>query len=254
MAEIEEGTEGQISDPSEEGQSAENPSDEEGAGSPPAQQEDWQAKIREVEDKLARQEERARYLEQTNQVLERFASQSRQQPESKQGLSPEMQELKRTLSPLFSEELGPLQQSLAAQTDAADALRLEIYLGRKHPEILDDENAYNRTVQQIEQVRQQAAQVYGKYLSRIDAFLYVQGLETVNEKSKSRKSKKDTQVREEAKRQLQNAATRSGEGQPEAKRVPGADIDSIRRRMMAGEKLTPEEKQKFRNHLANAKF
>ena len=261
MAEIEEGTEGQISDSTEEGQSAQNPSDEEGAGSPPAQEEDWQAKYRESEAQRVRQEERTRYLEQTNGVLERWAQQNqqRQQPAPQEpSLSPELSELDKTLAPLFDRRLGgqlaPLHEMLAAQTDQADAIRFEMYLTRNNPDILDNEDAYNRTMQAVEQVRQQARQVYGKYLSRVDAFLYAQGLEGVKEKGKSRQTKKATQVKEEAKRQLQVQATKSGEGQPETKRVAGADIDSIRRRMLAGEKLTPDEKAKFRQHLANAKF
>ena len=251
--------EGQISDPTGEQTPAQNPSEEDGAGSPPAQQEDYASKLREYEDKLARQEERLRYAEQTNNLLERFAQRPSQQPAPPEpGLSPELTELDRTLEPLFQRRLksqiDPLQNALAAQTDTADALRFEIYLGRKHADILDNEDAYNRTMQTVEQIRQQASQVYGKYLSRIDAFLYAQGLEGVQEKSKSRAAKKATQVKEEAKRQLQNQAIKSGEEQPDARRVPSADIDSIRRRMMAGEKLTPDEKAKFRKHLEGSKF
>lgn len=247
---------GQISDSTEEQTTAQNTSEEDGAGSPPAQEEDWQAKAKEYEAKLAREAERARYLEQTNQVLERFASQPRQAPqEQKPALSSEWQEVGRNLDPYFKGQIEPIQQALASQTDANDALRFEIYLGRKNPEILDSEDLYNRTMQTVEQIRQQAAQVYGKYLSRIDAFLYAQGLEGMQEKSRSRAAKKSTQVKDEAKRQLQIQATQSGEGRPDAsRRVAGADIDAIRRRMMAGEKLTPDEKAKFRAHLANAKF
>ena len=143
---------------------------------------------------------------------------------------------------------------VAQQSDANDALKFEMYLMRHHSDVLESEDSMNKVFQQVEQIRQQAAQVYGKYLSRVDAFLYAQGLEGVKEKAKSRTAKKQTQVKEEAKRQLQIQATRSGEGQPEAKKVAGADIDSIRRRMMAGDKLTPDEKAKFRRHLENAKF
>lgn len=252
-------TEGQIQDQPEGQETTQNTPEEGDSGSSPAQSEDYASKFREYEEKLARQEERNRYLEHTNQVLERF-SRERQTPVPSQepSLSPELTELDRTLDPLFARrlkaQLDPIQQHLATQTDANDALRFELYLSRNNPDVLDSEDAYNRTMQTVEQIRQQAAQVYGKYLSRVDAFLYAQGLEGVKEKGKSRQTKKATQVKEEAKRQLQNQATRSGEGQPDAKRVPEADIDSIRRRMTAGEKLTPEEKAKFRNYLASAKF
>ena len=252
--------EGQISDPTGEQPTAENSQETEVQDSPPAQQEDYASKLREYEDKLARQEERTRYLEQTNNLLERFAQRPSQgQPAPQEpSLSPELMELDRTLEPLFQKrvksQIDPLHQALAAQTDNADAMRFELYLTRNHPDLLDSEDAYNRTMQTVEQIRQQASQVYGKYLSRVDAFLYAQGLEGVKEKGKARQSKKVTQVKEEAKRQLQNQAIRSGEGQPDARRVPAADVDSIRRRMLAGERLTPEEKAKFRKHLEGSKF
>ena len=259
MAEVDTQGEGQIQDTPEVQETAQNPSEEEGAGSPPAQEEDWQGKAREYEAKLARQEERSRYLEENNRLLERFSQQQRPAPvQQEPSLSPELAELDKTLEPLFSKrlkaQLDPVQQMLAQQTDANDALRFEIYLGRHHSDILDSEDSMNRVFQQVEQIRQQAAQVYGKYLSRVDAFLYAQGLEGVKEKAKTRTSKKQTQVKEEAKRQLQIQATRSGEGQPEAKKVAGADIDAIRQRMLRGERITPEEKAKFRKYLEPAKF
>ncbi len=251
--------EGQIQTPPDDQQTAQNTEDDSGAGSPPAQQEDSASKLREYEDKLARQEERNRYLEQTNQLLERFSQQQRHAPAPQEpGLSPEMTELDKTLDPIFSKrlrsQLDPVNQTVASALDGQDALRFEMYLMRSNPDILENEDAYARTMQTVEQIRQQANQIYGKHLSRIDAFLYAQGLEGVKEKSKTRQTKKSTQVKDEAKRQLQIQATKSGEGRPEATRVAGADIDSIRRRMMAGEKLTPEEKAKFRAHLSNAKF
>jgi hypothetical protein len=249
--------EGQISDESGEQPTAEN-TPEGGEGSPPAQQEDSASKLREYEEKLARQEERNRYLESTNQLLERF-SQQRQAPVHQQesSLSPELTELDRTLDPLFSKRMksqfDPVVQQQSQLIDSNDALRFEMYLMRHNSDVLDNEDAYNRTMQTVEQIRTQAAQVYGKYLSRVDAYLYAQGLEGVKEKGKSKQSKKATQVKEEAKRQLQIQATKSGEGQPETKRVAGADVDAIRRRMLAGERLTADEKAKFRAHLANAK-
>lgn len=249
-------------DSSDSQETAQNPADEVDSGSPPAQQEDPTSKLREYEDKLARSEERARLLEQTNQLLERYSQQQRVQssPTAPQepSLSPELAELDRTLSPLrdkwFKSQIDPLHQMVAAQADANDALRFETYLSRKNPEVLESEDSFNKVMQQVEHVRQQAYQVYGKSLSRIDAYAYLVGVEGLHEKSKSRQSKKTTQVKEEAKRQLEIQATRSGAGQPETKRVAGDQIESLRRRMLAGEKLTPDEKAKFRNYLAPHKF
>jgi hypothetical protein len=249
--------EGQIQDTPDDQQTAENTTEEVEAGSPPVQQEDWQGKLRAAEERAARQEERSRYLEENNRLLQEFTKRSQPQPQEA-SLSPELSELDKTLEPLFNKRLrsvvDPLQQQLANALDGQDALKFEQFLSRNHPDVFESEDNLNRTFQQVEWVRQQAAQIYGKYLSRVDAFLYAQGIEGVKEKSKARQSKRQTQVKEEAKRQLQVQATQSGEGRADSKRAPGADIDAIRRRMMAGDKLTPDEKAKFRKHLENAKF
>ena len=96
--------------------------------------------------------------------------------------------------------------------------------------------------------------MYGKYLSRVDAFLYAQGLEGVREKSKTRASKKSRQVKEEAKRQLQVQAARSGEGSPDRKLSGAAGAEAILKRMRAGERVSPEERAKVREYLAGAQF
>ncbi len=260
MAAEETPTEGQIQDTPEGQPTAENTPDEGGGVSPTTQVEDWSSKAQALEERLARQEERNRYLEQTQRLLEENARRSYQPPAPQEAnLSPELAELDKTLDPLFSKrlksQLDPLGNNMAAIMDGNDSLKFEMYLMRNHPEVLDNEDSMNRTFQQVEQVRQQAAQVYGKYLSRVDAFLYAQGLEGVREKTKARKTKKSTQVTEEAKRQLQVQATQSGENRPEVKRGnAGADIDAIRRKMMSGEKTTPEEKARFRKHLENGAF
>lgn len=252
--------EGQIQDTPEEQPTAENTPEEGGEASPAPQVEDWQSKATALEERLARQEERSRYLEQTNRLLEMNTRQyaPRQEQEQQQTLSAELAELDKTLDPLFNKrikgQLEPLGNNIAGLMDGNDALRFEMYLMRNHPDILDNEDGMNRVHQQVEQVRQQAAQVYGKYLSRVDAFLYAQGLEGVKEKSKARTAKKSTQVKEEAKRQLQVQAAKSGEGSPERKPAGAAGIESILKRMRAGDRTTPEERAKVREYLADAKF
>ena len=259
MAAEETQTEGQIQDQPEGQPTAENTPEEGGEVSPTPQVEDWSSKAQALEERLARQEERNRYLEQTQRLLEEQARRSYAPAPQEPSLSPELAELDKTLDPLFSKriksQLDPLGNNISAVMDGNDALRFEMYLMRNHPDVLDSEDSLNRTYQQVEQIRQQASQVYGKTLTRVDAFLYAQGLEGVKEKSRTRQTKKSTQVKEEAKRQLQVQATQSGENRPEVKRGnAGADIDAIRRKMMAGEKTTPEEKAKFRKHLENGHF
>lgn len=259
MPEDLEQVDGQIQDPAED-PPAQNTPDEGATDSPPAQpKEDWQAKAREYEAKQARLEERNRYLEQQSQLLERFALQNRQQPPTQEpSLSAEQAELDRLLDPVisrrFKNQLDPLGQQQAQIIDSNDAVKFELYLMRNNKEVLENEDSYARVMQGVEQIRQQAAQVYGKYLTRVDAYLYLKGMEGVKQAGEGRQVKRQAQVTEEAKRQLQKQAAQSGEGIADSRKPANADIDAIRRRMMAGEKLTPDEKAAFRKHLANAKF
>lgn len=253
--------EGQIQDTPDDQNTAENTPDNGGEGSPPAQQvEDWSSKAQALEERLARQEERNRYLEETSRLLQQQQQMAQRQPAPQEyNLSPELSELDKTLDPLFNKrlkgQLEPLGNNIAGLMDGNDALRFEMYLMRNHPDILDSEESMNRVFQQVEQVRQQAANVYGKYLSRVDAFLYAQGLEGVKEKAKSRTAKKNVQVKEEAKRQLQVQAAKSGEGTPDQRRPQGAAaVESILKRMRAGERVSAEDRAKVREHLANVQI
>jgi hypothetical protein len=258
MALDENQAEGQISDGTEGQQTTENTSDELEAGSSPTPQEDWQSKAIAAQEQLARQEERNRYLEQTARLLEEQSRRQYQAPAPQEAsLSAELAELDKTLDPLLSRRMksatDPLGQHVATLMDGQDSLKFELYLSRENPELLSDPEAFARVSQQVDAVRQQAANVYGKYLSRTDAFLYAQGLETAAEKKKSRTTKKQTQVKEEAKRVLQNQATQGGVGSPEARRVVGAAAaEQLMARLRRGERLTPEERAKVREHLANA--
>ena len=210
MAEEFEQVDSQIQDQTEDQTTAQNTSEEEGTESPAEQpKEDWQAKAREYEAKQARLEERNRYLEQQSQLLERFALQNRQQQQAPQepAMSAEQAELDKLLDPVisrrFKSQLDPLGQQQAQIIDSNDAVRFEMYLMRNNPDVLKEEDSYARVMQGVEQIRQQAAQVYGKYLTRVDAYTYLQGLEGVKAQSKTKQAKRQAQVTEEAKRQLQ---------------------------------------------------
>jgi len=256
MAEDTEQVEGQNLDPAEDQTSTENTEETQSQESSP-DKEDWQGKARAYEVQLARQEERNRYLEQTARLLEENSRRNIPQPVP-DSLSPELTELDRTLDPLFSKRIKgqfePLQSAIAEAKDGLDAVRFETYLTRNNPDVFDNEDSLNRVYQQVEQIRQQAAQLYGKYLTRVDAYTYLQGLEASHTKKQARQTKKSTQLTEEAKRQLQNQAAKGGDNKVDAKKVEGGNIDAIRRRAMAGERLTPVEKAAFKKHLENAQF
>jgi succinate dehydrogenase flavin-adding protein (antitoxin of CptAB toxin-antitoxin module) len=239
---------------------AQNP-DEGGSDSPPEPQVDYEGKIKALEEQYRRAEERNRYLEQTARLLDedrRRLSQQYQQPAPRESdLAPELMELDKTLDPLFSKRLQsvtqPLVDTVSRLYDEQDSSRFEMYLMRNHPEVFDDEGGIDKVFQEVEAVRRQAAQNYNQWLSRVDAFLYAQGIRGVQSQAKSRKEKKSVQVREEAKRMQQVKAVGSSV-QNATKKAPGAEIQAIREKAQRGERLSDSERAKYRDFVAGVTF
>ena len=264
----------------EDAQSTENPTEEtqlpeqsaaendagdesqQGTESPPAPTVDYDGKIRAFEERLARAEERNRYLEQTARLLEEDRqNRSRQHQETQptqDDLSKELLDLDKTLDPIFSKRLRsvtqPLVDTVSRLYDEQDSSRFEMYLMRNHPEIFEEEGGLDKIFQEVESVRQQAARNYNQWLSRVDAFLYAQGIHGVQDKYKSRKEKKSVQVREEAKRIQSVKAANSGVPNVQPKKVVGTDIQAIREKAQRGERLTDAERTKYRDFIADQTF
>lgn len=234
----------------------------EGAESSPAPQIDYEGKIRSFEERLARTEERNRYLEQTARLLEedrQSRSRQHQEPQKTEAeLSAELLDLDKTLDPIFSKRLKgltqPLVDTVSRLYDEQDSSKFEMYLMRNHPDVFEEEGGLDKIFQEVEQVRQQAARNYNQWLSRVDAFLYSQGIRGVQEKYKSRKEKKSTQVHEEAKRLQSVKAAGSGIQNQQPKRGPGADIQAIREKAQRGERLSDAERAKYRDFIADQTF
>lgn len=230
--------------------------------SPSTAQPDYEGRIRALEEQHRRAEERNRYLEQTTRLLEAERQQwQRQQSRPaavEPSLAPELLELDKTLDPIFAQRLKgvtqPLVDTVSRLYDEQDSSRFEMYLMRNHPEIFDEEGGLDRVFQEVESVRQRAAQAYNQWLSRVDAFLYAQGIHGVQTQAKTRKEKKTAQVREEAKRIQTVRAAGSGVQQVAPRKSPNAEIQSIREKANRGERLTDSERQKFKDFVGGVSF
>ena len=236
--------------------------DQQGVESPTTPQVDYEGKIRALEERFNRSEERNRYLEQTTRLLEQDRENQRHQRQEPQKtdaeLSAELLDLDKTLDPLFNRRLKGLTQPLIDTVsqiyDQQDASKFEMYLMRNHPEVFEDEGGIDKVFQEVEAVRRQAAQNYNQYLTRVDAFLYAQGVHGVQEKFKSRKEKKSAQVHEEAKRLQSVKAAGSGVQNTQPKKVVGNDIQQIREKAQRGERLSDTERAKYRDFIADQTF
>jgi hypothetical protein len=233
----------------------------EGAAPSPAPQVDYEGKIRALEERFARAEERNRYLEQTARLLEEDRQRNHQQqaPQKTEAeLSAELLDLDKTLDPIFSKRLKsvtqPLVDTVSRLYDEQDSSRFEMYLMRNHPDVFEEEGGIDKIFQEVEQVRQQAARNYNQWLSRVDAFLYAQGIRGVQEKYKSRKEKKSVQVHEEAKRIQSVKAAGSGVPNTQPKKAVGNDIQAIREKAHRGERLSDQERAKYRDFIADQTF
>jgi hypothetical protein len=232
---------------------------------PRQQQPDYEGRVRALEEQNRRFQERNQYLEQTARLLEQQRQQQYQpQPQTprRPDLAPELQELDRTLDPLLSrrlEDFGqrvaqPLTDTITRLYDDADSSKFEMYLMRNHPELFEQEGGLDRVFQDVDAVRRQAAQSYGQWLSRVDAFLYAQGIRDVQNRVKTRKEKKVTQVRDEAKRVQSVRAAGSGTGTPTSKKPMSSEISSIREKAQRGDRLTDAERAKYRDFVSGISF
>jgi hypothetical protein len=243
--------------------SAQNPDEGQSAVSPAAQS-DTDKRLAALEAQVAREKERNQFLEQSLKIQERFLqtrsegapATSAAKPAGDQW-SPELDTLDKALDPLFQKKLksatDPLVQGYTTMIEDNDALRFEMFLGRNHPELLDDEDAYNQTMQQVEQVRQ-AARQRGITISRVDAFVFNEGLQGTRQKVAQRKQKKTVAATAESRRVAETkvAEGTGGTGAPRASAA--SNMKAIRDKARSGERLTPEERTQYRNWVSNVEL
>lgn len=246
---------------SQEDQSAQNP-DEQSAGtvSPAAPSDDLANRLAALEAQLERERERNNGNEQSLKIYERFlqqrdASQTPTAPaKSDDGWTPEHDILEKALDPVLKKRFGTYLDGFAQQNQSVleetDALKFEMFLQRNNPEILADEDEFAKTMQQVEAVRQ-AGRQRGMNVSRVDAFVFNEGLQGTKRKGMERKQKRTNALTTEARRQAEvSAASISTDpATPRASAIAG--IQSIRQKAARGERLSPDEKKKLFDFAGN---
>ena len=252
-----------------EGQTADGQTEE--ATSTPAQNTDTNQSVASPtpqgnDDKLSRLQaefdrlrERNEALEQSFRIQQKFFE-SRQQPEQEQqtqNWSQDLELLDKALDPVlqrrFGAALNPLAQAYQSLREDNDAIRFESFLSRNNPEVLEDEDSYGKIVQQVEAVRQ-AARQRGIEVSRIDAFVFNEGLQGTKQKITQRKQKRTQASSQEARRQSETQAATGTSVNSEPRLTAGAKMQAIREKANRGERLTPEERNQFKEFVSNVEF
>lgn len=242
--------------------SAENP-DASQSDASPAPQSDTDSRIAALEAQVNREKERNQLLEQSLRIQERFLqNQDGTKPRTSEArpevMDKDLEVLDKALDPVlgrrFKERLEPLQQTVATALEDNDALRFEMFLTRNHPELLDDEDQYNAAVQQVQQVRD-AARTRGINISRVDAFVFNEGLKGTREKQKTRKQARTRAATSETRRQAEvRAASATGATAPAPRASANAAIQDIRAKAARGERLNSEERGKYAEWIGSTEF
>ena len=240
--------------------SAQNTGETQGDVSPASQSETELVALR---AQVAREKERNQFLEQSLKIQERFLQSREQHPTTSQAtpagepVDKDMEVLDKALDPLIQRKLkaanDPILRGYSTVIEDNDALRFEMFLTRNHPDLLEDEDSYNRTVQQVQQVRE-AANQRGINISRVDAFVFNEGLQGTRQKQAQRKQKKTSAATQESRRQAETrtAEATSTSGAPRA--AANAGIQAIRAKAAKGERLTEQERTQYRDWVSNVEI
>lgn len=247
-------------------QTAENPDVSQQPVSPTGG--DLEAKLAALEARLERERERNEQLETSVRIQERYWQQQQsqnggtrqaQQPtDDDEPLSQELDVLDKALTPLlnkrFKSVLDPFTKQYSAMADTQDATRFEMFLTRNHPEVLEDDDEYNKVMQQVNQVREAAISRGMPSISRVDAFIFARGLDDTRNKISQRKQKRGTIAVAETKRaaEVKVAQATSNSGAPRTNENAG--IQAIREKANRGERLSQPERDKLRDYVSRVEF
>lgn len=245
-------------------QSAQNPGEQPaGEVSPATPQEDLAGRLSALEAQFQRERERNELLENSLRIQERFIQQRDEAQKPTQvvkqddGWTPEHDVLDKALDPVLKKRLGSYVDPLAAQyqtvLDETDSLRFENFLQRNNPEILNDEDLYAQTMQQVEAVRQ-AGRQRGMNITRMDAFVFNEGLQGTKRKGQERKQRRTTTTATETRRTAEVAAAGIGTEPAAPRPTAMAGIQSIRDKANRGERLTQDERAKLRDFVSNVEL
>ncbi len=179
-----------------------------------------------------------------------LAQQSQQNKRSE--LSPEMEELGRTINPLvqgtIKETVEPIVGTVSKLYDQNDAVQFQLALQREDPELLKD---FDRISSVVEGVRQKAARESGSWVSRDDAYKYAKGAGLLKPKA-SVKAKPAG----ESKRTKEIANAQAAGSGSETRRSSGVnpEVKKIAEKAQRGERLTPAERAKWKEAIGDVVF
>ena len=243
-------------------QSAQNPVETPSEVSP-APQQDYAAEIAALRSQFDREKERNDNLERSLQIQERYlqsqAQPQQQQPQpvaDDQKWTDELAILEKALSPILQKErknYEPIAQGYGQALDEIDSMKFEGFLQRNNPDVLDNEDLYSRTMQQVEAVRQTARQ-RGMNISRVDAYVFNEGLQGTKQKITQHKQRKTQAATSESRRQaeVQVASSLNNDGVPRVQASAG--IQAIRAKANRGDRLSQEERSKLRDFVSNVEL
>jgi len=206
-----------------------------------------------IEAQFERSEAEKETLKESLRLHQQFLERSQPQ-QQKQKLSDELEELDKTINPLMSrtvqESVAPIVGTVSKLYDQTDAVSFQLALQREDPELLKD---FDRISAVVESVRQKAAREQGSWVSRDDAYKYAKGAGLLKPKA----AKAGAKPVGEGKRKNEIAAAQAASGGSESRRNTGAistEIMKIREKAGRGERLTAEERAKFKGALENVIF
>jgi hypothetical protein len=206
---------------------------------------------RRTEERLRRLEERNTYLEKTQQILDEFNSrQPRQQQQvQEQPLPDDVAQLDRLLEPAvtrrFRQGMEPIIGTVSELKEDNDALRFDNFLNRVDPDVYEDEAKLNATYQQVEQFRRQMANERGQWVSRQDAYMYLDGLSRAKERMAGRKQRQQETVNAERKRITQARTTSTLGGSPTVQR--GSTHQALIQKLRSNQRMSQEELKQLRD-------
>ncbi len=244
-----------VDDPSTQNTDVVDP-DKSGSVSSAGQEDAFTKRLNAIEAQLERERERNRLLEQSLQIQEKYLNQGKT-TDNVDPVNKELDVLDKALDPIlnkrFKSQVDPINQRYNALSEDNDALRFEMFLQRNNPEILEDEDSYNSTIQQIDAVRQ-AARQRGMEVSRVDAFFFNEGIKGTKSKISERKAKRGNTVTAETRRQSETRAASGTSTTSEPRQSANAGIAAIREKASRGERLTNEERVKFKEYVSNVEI
>lgn len=218
---------------------------------------------RATEERLKRLEERNQYLETTQRLLDQFNQQQgrSQQP---QNVEPDLPEEAAALDKMYEpavnrrikKGLEPLIGTITEMKEESDAIKFDTFLNRSDPELFDpepeSESRLNQVYQNVDAFRRQIAQQRGQWISRQDAYLYLEGVRQAKEKIAGRKGRINKVAQEERKRIAQVSTIKTLETNP--KKVDNTD-QALVQKLRSNQRLTAEEMAKLENSsLGNTVF